>query len=271
MAGDGKYSGSEFRLYLMSVIRMRPQIITSGPLVPVLDFLFPPICLGCEREARPGPLWLGLCLPCRGRLRPLRGAWCAGCGRQLPAAAVPHGYLCGACRRHPPAFDALFALWRYEPPLEQVIHGLKFGRLDFLGGHLAEEIWHRLGGRLRRAEAVVPVPLHWRRQMVRGYNQAERIARPLARRLGRPLVSALRRRRATPPQARLERASRRANLRRAFAGRRAARIRGRRVLLVDDVTTTGETLRQAAAALKRHGAAHVTALATARTPPPKKR
>ncbi len=115
---------------------------------------------------------------------------------------------------------------------------------------------------------MVPVPLHWRRQMARGYNQAERIARPLAKRLGRPLITALRRTRATPPQALLERPHRRANLRGAFRGRRSSAIRGRRVLLVDDVATTGATLHHASAALRRAGAASVMALAVARTPPP---
>ena len=245
------------------------RIITARPVAAMLDFVLPPICLGCEREERPGPLRLGLCLPCRGRLRPLRGPRCGGCGRSLPAAAVPAGYRCGACRRRPPAFDRLWALWTYEPPLEQVIHAFKFGRLDFLGGHLAEEIWHRLGGELRRAEAVVPIPLHWRRQMVRGYNQAERIARPLSRRLGRPLVTALRRARATPPQARLERPRRQASPRGAFVVRRPSAIRRRRVLLVDDVTTTGATLHHAATVLRRAGAASIVALAVARTPSPR--
>lgn len=242
--------------------------ITGRLLAPLLDFVFPPLCLGCGREERPGPLALGLCLPCRGRLKTLPAALCAGCGRPLTAAALPAGYLCGPCRRRPPAFARLRAVWSYEPPIEQVIHALKFGRLDFLGGHLAREIWHRLGGELREAEAVVPVPLHWRRQMRRGYNQAERIARPLARRLGRPLVQALRRARPTPPQARLERSRRRTNLRRAFRVRRRAPIRGRALLLVDDVTTTGATLDQAAAELLRGGAASVLALAAARTPAP---
>lgn len=247
---------------------MARRIITSAPLAAILDFVYPPICLGCEREERPGPLKLGLCLPCRGRLKLLRGRHCAGCGLPLAAAALPVGYLCGHCRRRPPAYERLLAVWSYEPPLEQVIHGLKFGRLDFLGGHLAEEIWQRLGGELRRAEAVVPVPLHWRRQMMRGYNQAERIARPLAKRLGRPLVAALRRARSTAPQARLERCQRGANLRRAFRCRRPAAVRDRVVLLVDDVSTTGATLDQAAAALLRGGAASVLALTAARTPPP---
>ncbi len=114
------------------------------------------------------------------------------------------------------------------------------------------------------------MPLHWRRRLTRGYNQAESIARPLARRLGRPLVPALRRIRATAPQARLERSRREANLRRAFEmrARSGAAIDGRRVLLVDDVATTGATLHHAAAALRRGGATGVVALATARTPPP---
>lgn len=248
---------------------MKLPTITRALLTHALDFVFPPICLGCQREERPGPLTLGLCLPCRGRLKLLHGPRCSGCGRPLAAAAPPAGYLCGHCRRRPPAFDRLWAIWSYEPPLVQVVHALKFGRLDFLGAHLAEEIWQRLGGELRDADAVVPVPLHWRRQMRRGYNQAERIARPLARRLGRPLVGALWRTRPTPPQARLERARRQANLRGAFRRRRAAAaLRGRRVLLVDDVATTGATLDHAAAALRRGGAAVVTTLAAARTPAP---
>ena len=243
---------------------MSRRTITS----PLLDFLFPPLCLACETEERPGPLTLGLCLPCRGRLKPLGGPRCAGCGEPLGAAALPAGYLCGACRQRPPAYSRLHAVWSYEPPLEQVVHAFKFGRLDFLGRHIAEEIWHRLGGRLREIEAVVPVPLHWRRRLARGYNQAERIARPLARRLSRPLIHGLRRPRATATQARLERSLRRANLRGAFRATRAPDIRGRRLLLVDDVATTTETLREAAAALRRAGAASVVALAAAHTPAP---
>jgi ComF family protein len=245
---------------------MNRRIITGGPFAPILDFVFPPICLACGCEERPGPLKLGLCLPCRGRLKLIRGRPCTGCGRPLAAAALPAGYLCGDCRRRPPAFDRLLAVWSYEPPLLEVIHALKFGRLDFLGGHLAEEIWHRIGGDLRPAEVIVAVPLHWRRQMTRGYNQAERIARPLADRLGRPLVAALRRVRPTQPQARLERSRRQANLRQAFRCRLPLAIRHRQVLLVDDVSTTGATLDHAATTLRRAGAASVLALTAARTP-----
>ena len=102
--------------------------------------------------------------------------------------------------------------------------------------------------------------------MTRGYNQAELLGRMLARETGLPLVSALVRRRATRHQSRLGRARRQHNLDGAFASRRGPRLRGRHVLLVDDVTTTGATLRATAACLRQAGAASVVALTAARTP-----
>ncbi len=236
--------------------------------------LFPAPCLACGRlgaAERPG---LGLCPSCRARLRPLGGpggASCAVCARPLAAAALPDTFRCGACRERRPRYDRLVAGWSYEPPLDEVIRALKFGRLEYLGRHLAEHLAPTLDrslGRPVEADLVVPVPLHWRRRLARGYNQAEAISRPLAARLGLEHADALRRRRATPPQTALERRDRVRNLRGAFALRRRHRPRDRRVLLVDDVVTTGATLEAAAACLKRAGAARVTAVAAARTPGP---
>ena len=113
---------------------------------------------------------------------------------------------------------------------------------------------------------MVPVPLHWRRHLARGYNQAERIGRPLAGRLELPFTSALARLRATPPQSRLDQAARLRNLRQAFVVRRPDSVAGRHVVLVDDVATTGATLDAAAATLKAAGAAVVTAVVAGRTP-----
>jgi ComF family protein len=147
-----------------------------------------------------------------------------------------------------------------------VVRGLKFGRLDYLGRHLAAALAAGLSDRLAGCDRVVPVPLHWRRRLARGYNQAERIARPLAGHLGLPCLSALSRRRATPPQSLLGRDDRLANLRKAFQVPAPERVRGLHLLLVDDVATTGATLDAAAAALKNAGAATVTALVAGRTP-----
>jgi ComF family protein len=191
----------------------------------------------------------------------------------LAVADPPPGYACGACRELPPEFDRLLALWAYQEPLDAVVRGLKFRRLDYLGRHLAEEIAEGLREDLAGFDAVVPVPLHWRRQLARGYNQAERIARPLAARLGLPCLGALARRRPTPRQTSLGRDERLGNLRsrsgrwtfEVRGGRWERRIRGLRLLLVDDVATTGATLDAAAAALRRAGAASVTAVVAGRT------
>jgi ComF family protein len=207
---------------------------------------------------------LGLCASCRGRLTPLP-AVCAVCARPLEAFDPPAGYRCGACRERSPAFDRLLALWVYREPLDAVVQALKFGRLDYLGRHLAVALDEGLGEDLADFDGVVAVPLHWRRRLARGYNQAERIAHPLAGRLGLPLLPALRRTRPTPPQTSLGKAGRLANLRQAFRVPRPGRVRGLRLLLVDDVATTGATLDAAAAALKRAGAGGVTAVVAGRT------
>ncbi|RMH19144.1 MAG: ComF family protein, partial [Acidobacteria bacterium] len=191
---------------------------------------------------------------------------CATCGRPL-ASPAPAGFRCGSCRRRPPPFDRLCCAYCYRPPLDAVLTALKFRRLDYLGSQLGRALARRLaaaGGGL--PEVVVPVPLHWWRFLRRGYNQAALIARPLAEQFGVPMETLLRRRRATPPQSRLAREARLRNPRGAFALRRGARCAGRRVLLVDDVMTTGATLAAAAVCLRRAGAREIIAAAAARAP-----
>ena len=274
----------------------------AGPLARALGgalgLVLPAACLGCGARLPEGlgdgPPPLGLCLACRGRLaRPAPG--CAVCGEPIPAAVLAakeavggpgaETMVCGGCRRRPPPFAALRAAWSYQGPLAAVVRGLKFRRLEYLGAHLARELAELVGGAGGPAagwDLVVPVPLHWRRRWLRGYNQAERIARPLARLLGAPCAELLRRRRATRPQTGLARAARLSNPQGAFvlrrgrwplgAARAADRVWGRlaegRVLLVDDVVTTGATLRAAAEVLRRSGAREVVAVAAARTPEP---
>ena len=233
----------------------------------LLGAVLPAACLGCGEPLLARHSALNLCPACRARIRSLPAAVCAVCGRPLAGLAnAPQGLRCPACRAHSPAFERLLALWSYEPPVDAVLLALKFRRLDYLGRHLAAEILASLSDRLPALDGVVAVPLHWRRRLTRGYNQAELIAAPIAAGLGVPLLAALAKPRATRPQSRLPRKERMANLRKAFAVRRPDRIAGRRLLLVDDVATTGATLDAAAAALKAAGAAAVVALVVARTP-----
>lgn len=240
--------------------------VTLGLFDRLLHALLPAPCLGCGRPLPARGTALGLCTRCRAALSPCSCEACAVCARPLAAHALPEDYRCGACRERPPAFDCLIALWSYRPPLDAVVRGLKFGRLDYLGGHLAAALVDGLGDRLTGFDRIVPIPLHWRRRLARGYNQAEQIARPLAARLGLPCATLLTRRRATPPQSLLGKAGRLANLRKAFRVPRPEKVRGLNILLVDDVATTGATLDAAARVLKNAGAAAVTALVAGRTP-----
>lgn len=245
--------------------------VTPSPVRRLLrhlgQWLLPSPCLACKE-----PVWetrnsLGLCPTCRRRLVRWPQHACVTCGRLL-TPELPETWRCSHCRRRPPSYERLLTAWSYQPPLDAVLMGLKFRRLDYLGAHLGQALAEIYPRELGDCELVVPVPLHWTRRLSRGYNQALTIARPLALALGIPLAQPLRRRRPTPPQSRLSRAARRRNLRDAFAIRRAATCRDRRVLLVDDVTTTGATLEAAAACLRRADPLSVVAITAARTPEP---
>lgn len=171
--------------------------------------------------------------------------------------------LCGLCRRGLSGFDTAYCYGSYEGALRKLIHLFKYSGIHTLS--------RPLGARLALAlplgrgfDVVVPVPLHWRRRWQRGFNQSELLGRELARRLSIPLVRALRRRRATGAQAGLSHAARRTNVGGAFSIRYEAAIRQQRVLLVDDVLTTGATAAACASLLKRSGARQVALITLAR-------
>lgn len=150
-----------------------------------------------------------------------------------------------------------------------MVTAFKFRRLEYLGRHLGEALVEAVATEIDRAgpiDAVAPIPLHPWRKLRRGFDQAARIAEPAARCLGLPYApTALRRRRATPPQSRLGRRSRLRNLERAFVpGRGARHLRDRTVLLIDDVITTGATAAAAAHGLRRAGVGRIVVAAVAR-------
>ena len=169
------------------------------------------------------------------------------------------------------AISSITVLGRYEGRLAGIVRSLKFNALPRAGTLLGDRLARRLLARPVRVDLVVPVPLHWRRKWARGYNQAERIGRPIARALGRPLrCGALVRVRFTPSQTGRDRRGRVANVRRAFAvpphAAVRARLEGKAILLVDDVVTTGATVRECARILLASGAEAVHVAAAAHTP-----
>ena len=245
------------------------ESVTRRLLRSVLYLLLPSPCLACGEAVQEPSKSLGLCALCRSRL--MKWPYEDSCECSLGGAVSrPEGYRCGTCRRRPPPYERLLSVWSYQPPLDAVLTGLKFRRLEYLGTQLGKVAYDLLHDRIGDCDLVVPVPLHWWRYLRRGYNQATAIARPIAVELNLPLIGVLRRRRATPAQSRLSRVDRRCNLLDAFSlwPGLAGKCKRRHVLLVDDVVTTGATLQAAAACLRQAGAVSVTALTVARTPEP---
>ena len=171
---------------------------------------------------------------------------------------------CGLCRLGLNGFDAAYSFGPYEGRLRELVPLFKYGGVETLAGPLGSMALPAFP-RGERFDVIVPMPMHWLRRWRRGFNQAELLAREIGRRTGLPIENPIRRRRATNPQANLSGSQRRANVAGAFRMKRRASIRGRRVLLVDDVFTTGASASACAATLKRAGAQYVAVFALART------
>jgi competence protein ComFC len=215
-----------------------------------LDLLFPPKCVGC------GGGGSFLCRSCRASLPWIEKPVCPGCGRSSPA-----GGTCPDCRASH-ALGGIAVAFRFEGAVRQGVHHFKYRNLRALAAPLAELMAQALPA---AGDVLVPLPLHRRRLRERGYNQSALLAAELSRLAGIELSDgALIRRTATDPQAKTASlAERRRNVAGAFAAG-DDRLRGRRVLLVDDVTTSGATLEAGAEALREIGAESVWGLVLAR-------
>ncbi len=218
-----------------------PAYPVGRPVERALDVLFPPQCVGCRRIGR----WI--CARCWDQMPWLLDERCGVC--DAPSALNP----CACCGPGAGSLDALLAVARFDGVVREAIHTLKFdGRhaISSLMGVLMAQACCSVA-----VDLVVPISLHPARRRQRGYDQAALLARAAARELGRPCDDVLRRVRRTAQQAMLAPEERRENVAGAFEARR--RLDGRRIVLIDDVFTTGATMQSAAAAAKEAGAGWV--------------
>jgi ComF family protein len=237
----------------------------------LVDWLYPPRCRACAERffGRDAEYF---CTGCRAKIQLVGHPMCNVCGRPFPDASGDD-HTCGVCLARPPQFVRAWA-WACYPsretedhPLRQAVHKFKYGRKVSLGKPLGRLMARGCGEFLRdcNADVIVPVPLHPKRLRWRGFNQAVLLARQMSGAYGiaaDPFV--LRRIKETPPQTQLNEEERRRNVRGAFALAEGRSLRGKTVLLTDDVYTSGATVNECSRTLKRSGVDRVFVVTLAR-------
>lgn len=245
--------------------RLREISGKARPLFGVIaDTLFPPRCPACAE----GVMQQGaLCATCWGEMHFIVDPMCRACG--LPFEySVGEGALCGRCMETPPAFTRAISVFRYDDKSRPQILAFKFHDRTQLAPLFGGWLTRTGADFARMCDVIIPVPLHYRRLLARRYNQASLLARILAEKVGKPMLpDTLRRKRATSAQSGLSQKAREDNMRGAFMlpKEKRADVKGKTVLLVDDVMTTGATMNACARVLRDAGAKDIYALTLART------
>lgn len=230
----------------------------------LIDCLLPDSCILCLRDST-----RCICPDCTTQFLTCDRPRCPQCARPLPGNSVAVTS-CGACLSHPPAFDCTITAVDYLAPIDRIVMALKYGGKPGIGRPCADAIWTALKQHHSLPDLLCPVPLGPKRLAQRGYNQALELARPLSQMSAIPLHAALMVRvRETEAQAMLAARLRHRNIKSAFTLMPEAipLVSGAHVGVIDDVMTTGATLAEVAATLKRFGASRVTNIVFARTPP----
>ena len=247
--------GTQFRRGIGSIVRL------------ALDVALPPQCASCRAPLGDGA---GLCAACWSKLSLIEPPYCARLGIPFTYDPGP-GLLSMEAIANPPAYDRARAAVRYDEIARALVLAFKYGdRLD-LAPMMGRWMARAGGALLPNADALIPVPLHWRRLWARRFNQSAALARAISEISGVPVVDgALRRVRATPQQVGLSKPERADNVQGAFRvpRDRKSEISSRRLILIDDVLTSGATVDTCARALLRAGAAHVDVLVFARVVAP---
>jgi ComF family protein len=232
---------------------VRPAFFLYHSLWAALDLLFPPTCGGCSR---PGSRW---CSDCQEKVKLIKGQVCPLCGEPQSEDAI-----CKSCIDSPPAYQMLRSSTEFGGPLREAMHRLKYKQDLGLGESLSKHLIELYNHLKWETDYVVPVPLSEQRMRERGYNQAGLLARPLAYAIQTPYrPDILERSRETRSQVGLSARERQQNVADAFTSS-PEQVRGKVILVVDDVTTTGSTINSCAQAFCRAGVSAVFGITLAR-------
>jgi len=232
----------------------------------LLDWIYPRACVDCNLPISDERSDLPFCPGCWGTIRPLPGPHCPVCAAPFASpSALSHSpdHHCAECREDPPAFSRALTPYIYEGVLAEAIQRFKYQKQTSLADPLGALLIEKLPA--VQFDSITAIPLHPARLRAREFNQSLLLAQRIARFTRVPLlIDALNRSQDTPPQVGLSRKERSQNVRRAFHLLDRSSIEGKRILLVDDVYTTGATLREGAKILMKGGAKEVIAAAVAR-------
>lgn len=230
----------------------------------LLDMIYPRQCVGC---GKPAPeTFRNMCWDCWSDTPRVEAPFCSLCGDPV-AGAIDHDFICYACAAETPAFNRARSAVRYDGVVGEALRKLKYEHAIWLSPDMAAVLHNCIQAEYDGLvfDAIVPVPLHHVRRRERGFNQSAVIADELGRRMGcKTLPAALRRIRPTATQTNLTAKQRLSNVADAFQYKGTGRLDGRRILLVDDVMTTGATVNACAKALKQGGAVSVHVATVAR-------
>ncbi|AJY45941.1 ComF family protein [Martelella endophytica] len=241
----------------------RPAALARGALTFAGELLFPPICAACGRTTGSHN---ALCTACWSDIRFIERPFCAVLGTPF-SHDLGDGIMSAEAIAHPPDFDRLRSAAYFNGTVRNLVHALKYRDNTHLAVMMASWMLRAEDGMIAGCDAIAAIPLHRNRMLARRFNQSAELARNLARQSGKPFLPGLMRRtRPTAHQVGLTRAARADNVRGAFAlaPNREDAVFGKRIVLVDDVYTTGATVSAVARLLKRKGAADVSVLTFAR-------
>ncbi len=232
----------------------------TGLLESAVSLVFPPQCECCALPLEAPSA--GICPPCEDQIRFILPPHCASCGRTLPET----GSRCSGCSNASFEFDRAYACAVYDGKMKDLLHAYKFGNRrylkKYLSGRMADFFTRHIG--ISAVDAVAAIPMHPDKKRERGFNQSALLTRRLSHSLGlQDLSDELRRTRSSSPQALLSKSSRKSNVERSFSADETV-FSGKKILLIDDILTTGNTASECARALKAAGARSVTVLACAR-------